>query len=458
MKIKWLPFAVFSLFFGSCSDNCDSGKNARNGISFSTDFESGSIGAISKIGENLWSLSLKDDNNDTSLPASFRTWWNVKIEGIESEGATFRFTRLGFPYFFVPVFSLNGKDWEHFPESSVKQIDETTIEVFVPGDYSTCWIARTFPYTTQDYLDYRNQIAPNPYVKIVALGNSPDKAFPIDMITINDEVSGSDKKHIWIHARTHAAEVGSSYLLEGLINTVLSDSRIGNTLRGKYIFKIVPMHNADGIILGNYRTNASSINLENQWLFEKSGNPLFLEETAPIENKFLNRGGMAPLIIDEKDPVVLALNLHSSNSRPDMKAFFFPHFGSGAKYTDAEQTLWNKQIHFIQLVAGHYGGRIEAPPLEGGKGFLNSYFPETWFWYNRKEKTTAITLETTYSKAGFDHWVTPKEWRELGVAVANAINDMDTTNKIETNDDRSMFRFQEKIMSMEELEKLHREH
>ncbi len=121
----------------------------------------------------------------------------------------------------------------------------------------------------------------------------------------------------------------------------------------------------------------------------------------------------------------LALNLHSSNSEPDTAAFFFPHFGSDpARYTPAQQTLWNNQIAFISDVARHYDGRIEQPPVEGGAGFLNSWFPETWWWTHRQEAVNAITLETTYGRAGFDHWVRPEDLRDLGVALARAINDL----------------------------------
>lgn len=75
-------------------------------------------------------------------------------------------------------------------------------------------------------------------------------------------------------------------------------------------------------------------------------------------------------------------------------------------------------------MARHYDGRIEQPPAEGGAGFLNSWFPETWWWTHRQESVNAITLETTYGRAGFDHWVCQDDLRELGVAVARAINDL----------------------------------
>lgn len=463
ISIFILTFFVSFLIY-NCSPKTKSEETDNNEcdvLCFSTDFESGSIGKTTRIFQDTWSLELKNDNDNSSLPNSFRTWWNVKVDYIPSSGAKLRFTKLGFPYYFVPVFSTNGKDWKHFPETSVKQINSTTIEVTLSGEQSSLWIARTFPYTTKDYKKYRDSIATNPNVGISSLGNSPLKNSPIELLTITSNNQNPNKKTIWIHARTHAAEVGSSYVLEGLINTILSESSLGNSLRQNYVFKIVPMHNPDGIILGNYRTNATSINLENQWLFDnKIFNPIYLQDNAPIENKYLNKNAMSALITDQTYPVILALNLHSSNSDINTPAFFFPHFGSGNNYDSNQQNLWNKQISFIQSVAYYYEGRIEAPPADGGGKFLNSYFPETWFWYNKKDLVNAITLETTYSKAGYDYWITPKEWKKLGIALANAINainDSYISKRASNINDRSMFK-SSSTMTKEQLEEMELNH
>jgi hypothetical protein len=145
----------------------------------------------------------------------------------------------------------------------------------------------------------------------------------------------------------------------------------------------------------------------------------------------LNQYAMVPAALDARTPVTLALNLHSSNSAPDTAAFFFPHFGSDpARYTPAQRALWATQLAFIRDVARHYGGRIEQPPEDGGAGFLNSWFPETWWWTHKQESVNAITLETTYGRAGFDHWVTQDDLRALGVAVAKAIVDGAVTGKL----------------------------
>jgi hypothetical protein len=400
-------------------------------VSFSTDFESGSIGVVTPLDAEgrAWQLALRDDNDNASLPNSFRTWWHVRADHVPvGQSLRLEFSRLGFPYYFVPVYSYDGTRWQHFAESEVALVpgcviavpDSCRVVVTKRFDAPTVWIARTFPYTTRDLSTFLAELAPNPAVRIETLGLSPVLHKPLQLITIADPAVSGPRKTVWIHARTHAAETGPSFVLEGLIRSVLADDELGRALRAQYVFRIVPMHNVDGAYVGNYRTNATSINLENMWL--NTQGTLLLDANAPLENRLLNQFAMVPALQDAAAPVVLALNLHSSNSEPDTAPFFFPHFGSDpVRYTPAQRALWSKQIAFITEVARYFDGRIEQPPADGGAGFLNSWFPETWWWNHAQEAVNAITLETTYGRAGFDHWIQPPDLRNLGVAVARAI-------------------------------------
>lgn len=53
--------------------------------------------------------------------------------------------------------------------------------------------------------------------------------------------------------------------MEGIINFLSSDHEIANALRSRFVFKIVPMLNPDGVIHGNYRTNLAGIDLNRVW-------------------------------------------------------------------------------------------------------------------------------------------------------------------------------------------------
>jgi hypothetical protein len=264
------------------------------------------------------------------------------------------------------------------------------------------------------------------------LGLTPVYQRPIELLTIGDPNAKIEdtaaKKFIWIQARTHPGETGPSYVLEGLIRRVLADDDLGRSLRARYIFKIVPMHNPDGVIAGNYRTTPNSINLEDRWTFEPDGSDAKDTAPPPLENQALLRRGILP-VLQAGGQFELALNMHSSNARVDMPAFFLPHFGDDAfEFGDAGQRLWQKQQHFIALTASRYDDRIGTENEDGGARFLSSAFPESWWWRSQQDKVNAMTLDTTYGRGGFDHWVTQDDLRQLGVALAQAIDDVGTSS------------------------------
>lgn len=62
------------------------------------------------------------------------------------------------------------------------------------------------------------------------------------------------KKYIIATGRIHSGETYGSWMIQGFINFLLSDNSIAIYLREKFIFKIIPMLNPDGVIIGNYRS------------------------------------------------------------------------------------------------------------------------------------------------------------------------------------------------------------
>jgi len=49
--------------------------------------------------------------------------------------------------------------------------------------------------------------------------------------------------------------------MHGVLDFLTSDAREAILLREKYIFKIIPMVNADGVMYGNFRCNLSGDDL-----------------------------------------------------------------------------------------------------------------------------------------------------------------------------------------------------
>ncbi|EFO61425.1 Nuclear ATP/GTP-binding protein [Giardia lamblia P15] len=87
----------------------------------------------------------------------------------------------------------------------------------------------------------------------------------VDMLTITSPSTSmqdlKSRKIIIVSARIHPGEAQSSYVCQGLVDYLLSDAPIARLLRKLYIFKVFPMINPDGVILGNYRCNLAGADL-----------------------------------------------------------------------------------------------------------------------------------------------------------------------------------------------------
>ena len=402
-------------------------------VEMSTDFESGGLGLVERSGPNSWNIYLRNDNDNDQLPASYRNWWYVQLDNVAiGQKINISLRNRGWLYYYLPVYSYDQQTWFRLSEDEVQlgagceeSLGQCTLEISTDRfSEARVFMARFYPYTTENLSAYLLDLGNNPFVTVTTLGYSDKFGIAIPLLKIEDTgVPDSDKRAVWMHARSHPAETGSSFLLEGAVKQLLNDLGSGLEAARHLVYYIAPMHNADGVFVGNYRTDTSSRNLENQWIPEDN-QEVSLSALSAWENQLLN-GVMKDLAYNSPyDGDLLALNLHSSNSPVDTPAFAFPHFGDDpGTYNEQERSLWNKQLRLLAFLSNQYDGRFSPPPIEGGREFLNFPFPETWWWRNMADRCVAMTIEAVYSKGGFDHYVTEDDIRDLGAAMTRSIYD-----------------------------------
>ncbi|XP_040574719.1 cytosolic carboxypeptidase-like protein 5 [Lepeophtheirus salmonis] len=239
-----------------------------------------------------------------------RTWFNFGMKvGFEAEeeetpedwALRFNFQNLNkqaklFSQGFSPVVCIDKEEndettqWKRLSNIYYKTIDNQFYMSFVfnlsrENRYKTHYFAFTYPYSFLELEKTLNRFAlqyensPNIYFH-KAIGTYSYENRPIYVLTISGMngltdkeesiplSSGSSpkmfrsKKYVFISARVHPGETQSSFIMDGLLKMLLRENdSISLALRKKYVFKIIPMLNPDGVVRGHYRTDARGINL-----------------------------------------------------------------------------------------------------------------------------------------------------------------------------------------------------
>ncbi len=395
------------------------------------DFEAGNAARIAKVGEGAYEVELRNDNDD-ALPRFWRNWYYFRLDGVPvGTPVTITVKGAGIGSYYVPVYSYevrpdkrnNDKAWTPFAAAGVAQPEKLTVQIRATFTESRVWIARWNPYTYTRLIGFLGTLRGQPGVTLGSLGATP-QGRDIPTVTITDKGAPARKQRIMVHARTHPGEVGSNFLLEGLLQFATGNGAEARRFRAKAVLDVVPMLNVDGVIAGNNRVTPQGVNLEGKWYpaSKKEAERELDPDRTPPEVLLLHawveerlRDGAAPGV---------ALNLHSSAGEPDDGAFFFPHFGPRAKgYGAAEANLNRKQKRFIDEMRRVHGAPWFNPPAEDGKAsFVHRALPESWWWRNYKDQVMAMTVESTYGRAAHSsRWVTPEDMRRMGFSMGRAL-------------------------------------
>lgn len=94
-------------------------------------------------------------------------------------------------------------------------------------------------------------------------GNSVDLLMITNFNSSQDEIAG--RECIIICSWVHPGESNASFIMEGFLEFIVSNDKEAKALRDLFVFKVVPMLNPDGVIVGNYRCSLTGLDLNRQW-------------------------------------------------------------------------------------------------------------------------------------------------------------------------------------------------
>ncbi len=154
--------------------------------------------------------------------------------------------------------SENGRDWTPVPTESLPG-NRVRLTVEMPGP--RLYVARIEPYRLSDLDRLLESVSKSRLVQIASIGKTVGGR-ELEVIRIG---SASAPYRVFLRARAHPWESGSSWVAQGLIQRLLKDDADAKTFLDQYAVYILPMANKDGVARGMTRFNLRGKDLNRNW-------------------------------------------------------------------------------------------------------------------------------------------------------------------------------------------------
>ncbi|XP_016077835.1 PREDICTED: cytosolic carboxypeptidase 3 [Miniopterus natalensis] len=325
------PCFVYSRVGGNRTPLKQPVDNRDNTLMFEARFESGNLQKVVKVAEYEYQLTVRPDlftNKHTQ-------WYYFQVTNTQA-GIVYRFTITNFtkpaslynrgmrPLFYSEKEARTRdigwqrigdhiKYYRNNPGHDGRHYFSLTWTFQFPHSKDTCYFAHCYPYTYTNLQEYLSSINNDPvrskFCKIRVLCHTIARNM-VYILTITTPLKNADaqkRKAVILTARVHPGETNSSWIMKGFLDFILGDSRDAQLLRDTFIFKVVPMLNPDGVIVGNYRCSLAGQDLNRNYTS-------LLKESFP--SVWYTRNMIHRLM--EKREVILYCDLHGHSRKENI--------------------------------------------------------------------------------------------------------------------------------------------
>lgn len=386
--MKYLLASV--LFIAACQVSAQEPK-----LEIKTDFPGGSARVLAVDSTTRTVVIAPGGNADRGWVC----WWYFQVQGLKpGEVLTVEVVGTGFAIPDQATFSLDRKDWKHTATGERKK---GGIVFRQKIDGPEAWFAWGPPYLLSDARAALEKAAKrNSHARIFKLCKSKD-GHSVPALKIEEPTETKEpRKVIWIHARQHAWESGSSWVCDGFLEWIVSDEPAAVALRQKAILIVVPIMDVDNVQVGNGGKNQKPHDHNRDW----SDQPVHPEVQAAQAQI---------LALKKKTGFDLFIDLHNPGPG-DRKPFFF---------TPAKEVLSPKargQLEdFLRAASKEIQGelRLEPTARSTGAGYDKNWEKISTNWISRNTSGLGVCLETAWNHPAS----TIANYRQVGQNLGRAI-------------------------------------
>jgi hypothetical protein len=171
--------------------------------------------------------------------------------------------------------SEDGRTWRAVETDS---LPGNRVQLHVEMTSSTLYVARIEPYRLSDLQKMIAHLPSDPRVRVTRIGKTVGGR-DLEVIRIGEPMLA--RYRVFVRARAHPWESGSSWVAQGLIQRLLRGDEQARRFLRVYALYILPMANKDGVALGRTRFNLDGKDLNRNW--DKPADPQLSPENAALE-------------------------------------------------------------------------------------------------------------------------------------------------------------------------------
>ena len=190
------------------------------------------------------------------------------------------------------VISADDRTWQPIALESLPD-NRVRLDVRMPGPQH--YVARVEPYRLSDLNQLLARIRTNRRVHIEPIGKTVEGR-ELEIVRIGNPRAPF---RVFLRARAHPWEAGSSWVAQGLIQRLLQKDELARKYLDRYCVYILPMANKDGVARGRTRFNSQGTDLNRNW--DRPIDPLVAPENYALEQwlEKMIAAGQAPSLAIE---------------------------------------------------------------------------------------------------------------------------------------------------------------
>ncbi len=374
---------------------------ARAELSVSIDFPGGS-GAVQQIDQQHRTIALRPTKHKGK---GWECWWFVRISGIKP-GESLQII-VGDAPWATPNQAAISEDGSVWRQTAIGRRTGKRITYRIETTANAMYVAWGPPFTPVAAKSLIDRAAKRDHVMAFKLcttrGNRAVWALHFKRSMKDVQIGKSPKFGIWVQARQHAWESGSSWVCKGLVDWLTAESKESQWLRRRADIFVVPIMDVDNVAIGAGGKNQVPHDHNRDWLKQPHWRSV---EAAQARIQALDAAGHFHLFVDLHNPGATARR---------------PYFYLTPRNLLEPVGQLNLD-RFLAAVRRDMTGPLEfqGETYESGPGYDANWqsISKNWVSQHTREHVVAVTLETAWNTPHSNQKGYQAVGRQLGLAIS----------------------------------------